>query len=96
MPAKEILKENREEILRLARLHGALNLRIFGSAASGTDREGSDIDVLIDIGLETSPWFPGGLIADLEELLGRPIDITTEASLHPAIRERVLNEAVPL
>ncbi|MAE72423.1 MAG: DNA polymerase subunit beta [Gemmatimonadetes bacterium] len=96
MPAKELLKKNREEILRLANLHGALNLRVLGAAARGTDREDSDIDVLIDVGQQTTPWFPGGLIIDLEDLLGRSIDIATEASLHPAIRDRVLNEAIPL
>lgn len=54
------------------------------------------MDLLIDITGEPTPWFPGGLIADLEELLGRPVDVATEKELHETIRGRVLKEAVPL
>ena len=42
------------------------------------------------------PWFPGGLVADLEQLLGRRVDIVTDNGLSPLIRDRVLREAVPL
>lgn len=97
MKLKESIEKKREKILSLATKHGAFNIRIFGSVAREEDTENSDIDFLIDYDLsKTSPWFPGGLFMDLEELLGRKVDIVTEKSLHPSIKEKVLNEAIEL
>lgn len=67
----EILASKRDEILRIAAKHGVSRIRVFGSVARGDAGPDSDVDFLIEIGGETPPWFPGGLIADLEELLGR-------------------------
>jgi hypothetical protein len=64
--------------------------------ARGEASAESDIDFLIDVGVNHSRWFPGGLLADLEDLLGCKVDIVTENGLHRVIRERVLKEAVPL
>ncbi|MBM3935014.1 MAG: nucleotidyltransferase family protein [SAR202 cluster bacterium] len=88
--------EKREEILRIAAKHGAYNVRIFGSVARGDAGPDSDVDFLIDYGPNTSPWFPGGLIADLQDLLGRNVDVVTEKGLHRLVKDRVLAEAVPL
>ena len=86
-----------EEILTIAAKHGALNLRVFGSVARGEETDNSDIDFLIDYDLsKTSPWFPGGLLVDLEDLLECRVDIVTEKSLHSLIKERVLKEAIQL
>jgi len=52
--------------------------------------------LLITTGPTTSSWFPAGLVLDLEELLGRRVEIVTEKALNPYLRERVLSEAVPL
>jgi uncharacterized protein len=93
---EELLKTKREQILRIAAKHGARDVRVFGSAARGEAGPGSDVDFLVAMEPVHSPWFPGGLIADLEELLGRSVDVVTESALHWAIRERVLREAVPL
>jgi uncharacterized protein len=94
---KQLLQEKREEILSIAAQHGAYNLRLFGSVARGEETEASDIDFLIDYDLERiSPWFPGGLIRDLETLLNRKIDVVTTKSLHYLIRDKVFKEAVPL
>jgi uncharacterized protein len=94
---KQLLQEKREEILSIAAQHGSYNLRVFGSVARGEETEASDIDFLIDYDLERiSPWFPGGLIRDLETLLNRKIDVVTTKSLHYLIRDKVFNEAVPL
>ncbi len=72
-------------------------MRVFGSVAKGTATSTSDIDFLIDYDLsKTSPWFPGGLLADLEDLLGYKVDIVTEKSLHQLIRDRIKSEAIPL
>ena len=69
---------------------------MFGSFARGEAREDSDLDLLIEAGPQTPPWFPGGLLADLEGELGRKVDIVEESALHPLVRERVLHDAVPL
>ncbi len=86
----------REEILKITHRHGAKNIRLFGSVARGEAGESSDIDILVEVGENLSPWFPGGLIADLEELLGRPVHVVTVGALHSYIRDQVLQEAVPL
>jgi hypothetical protein len=97
MSLRNLLREKRQEILDLAKQHGAFNVRIFGSVVRGEDTPESDIDFLIDYDLHcTSSWFPAGLIVDLEELLGRKVDVVTEKGLHWYIRERVLAEAVSL
>src|SRR3989442_11723663 len=71
---EDLLREKREEILRIAEKHGARNVRIFGSVAHGEATEASDIDLLVDTAEQTSPWFPAGLAAELEELLGQRVD----------------------
>jgi len=97
MKLKQLLKEKREDILKIAAQHGAFNIRIFGSVARDEETENSDIDFLIDYDLtKISPWFPGGLLVDLEDLLGCKVDIVTEKGLHSFIRERVLKEAISL
>lgn len=94
---KEILEEKRSQILRIAEKHGAYNVRVFGSVARGEATEESDIDFLVDYDLEKiSPWFPGGLLLDLEQLLDRKVDIATVDMLKEKIRDRILDEAVKL
>jgi len=96
MEFEELITQKREEILNLAAQHGACNVRIFGSVARGDAREDSDIDFLIDLGEKLSPWFPVRFIRDLENLLGCKVDVITEKGLKERIRERVIQEAVPL
>jgi len=91
-----LLIEHREEILRICAKHGAGNVRVFGSMVRGDYTEESDVDFLVDIVGPTTQWWPGGLIIDLEDLLGREIDIVTEAGLNRHLKPLVLAEAVPL
>jgi predicted nucleotidyltransferase len=93
MTLRELIEQKREEILRVGAAHGASNIRIFGSAARGDERADSDIDFLVDAGPKTSSWFPAGLILDLQNILGRRVEVVTEKGLNPLIRERVLGEA---
>jgi predicted nucleotidyltransferase len=86
----------RAAILAIAAKHGVQGVRVFGSFARGDAREDSDLDLLIDAGPRTPPWFPGGLLIDLEEELGRRVDVAEERALDPLIRDRVLREAIPL
>ena len=74
MTIKTISEETRREILRIARRHGVTEVRVFGSVARGDATAESDIDLLVEVGGPTTPWFPGGLVAELEELTGRRVD----------------------
>ena len=97
MTLDELGKDKRAAILAIAARHGVERVRVFGSFARGDASEDSDLDLLIEAGPRTPPWFPGGLLVDLEEELGgRRVDIAEESTLHPLIRDRVLHEAIPL
>lgn len=85
-----------DEILRIAREHGAKNVRLFGSAARGDWKPGSDLDLLVEMEPGRSLIDHVALKQDLEDLLGCSVDVVTEKSLHRHIRDRVLEEAVPL
>jgi predicted nucleotidyltransferase len=97
MTLLETLKDQRSQILAIAAKHGAHNVRVFGSVVRGDETPESDIDFLIDYDLEKiTPWFPVGLIHDLQDFLGRDVDVVPAKSLHTYIKERVLAEAQPL
>ena len=96
MGIQEILENKKEQILRIARIHGAIRIRVFGSVAEGFADEQSDVDFLVDMEKGRSLFDLGGLLSDLQELLGRPVDVVTEAGLRPRIREDVLKQAVAL
>ena len=93
---RELLESKRDEILRIARAHGARNVRVFGSAARGDADETSDVDFLVEFEPGTSLLQHGAMIAELEELLGRKVDVAPEKTLREGGRDRVLREAVPL
>ena len=96
MEVKEILAKKREEILRIAAQRGAYNVRIFGSVVRDETSPSSDVDFLVDLEPERSLLDVGGLLMDLENLLGLEVDIVTERGLHWYIRDRVIAEARPL
>ncbi len=91
-----LLKENRDEILRIANKYGAYNVRIFGSVARGDTKEDSDIDFLIDMEQGRSLLDLAGFEIDLGNLLNRKIDVVTEEGLSPYLKDRILAEAMPL
>ena len=96
MGINELLKEKREEILRIADRHGVKAVRVFGSVARGEARKDSDIDFLIEVDGPTTPWFPGGLVADLEQLLGRRVSVIEADTLQEPFRRNILKEALPI
>jgi uncharacterized protein len=96
MSFEQLLHEKRAEIEQIAARHGVIRVRVFGSAARGEATVESDLDFLVQTGPVTSPWFPAGLILDLEALLGRRVEIVTEHALRPELRESVLHDARPL
>ena len=91
-----LIETPRPALLSLARLRGVASVKVFGSMARGAAGEGSDVDLLVTLSKGTSALALGGLLLDAQELLGRRVDVVTEASLHPALRERVLADAVSL
>lgn len=93
----ELLTDKRESILKIAAQHGAYSVRVFGSVARGEATETSDIDFWVDYDLEKiTPWFPVGLIHDLEDLLKRKVDVVPANSVHPFIRDRIFKEAIAI
>jgi len=92
----KLIEQRRAAILAIAERHGVTNVRIFGSMARGTADKDSDVDLLVRPLPGTSLFDLGGLVMDAEELLGRSVDVVSERALHPAMREQVLREALPL
>jgi hypothetical protein len=90
------LQQHRDCIHEIARRHGVGSIAVFGSVARGEDRPDSDVDLLIEVTGPTSAWFPGGLVAELEALLGFRVDIAERRSLNPLLRDVILREARPL
>lgn len=72
------------------------NPRISGSVLHGTDRDGSDLDLLVDALPGATLIDLGGLQDELEELLGIPVDVRTPGDLPPTFRAKVLAEAQPV
>lgn len=96
MTTTDKLRRNRARILRLAIRYGVTSMRVFGSVARGESTPESDIDFLVELEPGRSLFDLGGLLMDLQDLLGCEVDVVTEKSLHWYIRDRVLAEAKPL
>jgi len=84
------------ECLNITAKHGAKNIRLFGSVARGEERPDSDVDFLVELEEGRSLMDLGGLLMDLQKLLGRNVDVVTEKGLHWYIKDRVLHEAKPI
>ncbi len=91
-----LIETHRTGLLALAKRRGVTGVRVFGSMSRGDGRDDSDVDLLVTLLPGISALALGGLLVDAQDLLGRRVDVVTEASLHPALRERVLADAVAL
>ena len=92
----ELRATRRDKILQLASEHGARNVRVFGSVARGDQNRDSDIDFLVDLEPNRTLMDLGGLLIALQEALGGEVDVATEETLRPKVRECAIAEAVPL
>jgi predicted nucleotidyltransferase len=92
----QILKQKRDDILKIASRYGARKVRVFGSVVRGEARPDSDVDFLVELEEGRSLMDLGGLLMDLQKLLGRNVDIVTEKGLHWYIKEQVIREAKPI
>jgi len=90
----DAIRQRRDKIVQLADKYGAKNIRIFGSFARGDNNSESDADFLVN--MEGSLLKRIAFMQDLEDLLGRKVDVVTEKSVHWYVRERIMKEAVPL
>lgn len=91
-----LIEQHRAEILALAERHGVRDVRVFGSMARGDAHDASDVDLLVSLPPERTGLALGGLLMDVQDLLRRRVDVVTEASLHPALRDQVLDETEAL
>ncbi len=96
MGIKELIRQHQAAILAAAQKYGAGNVRVFGSVVRGTADENSDVDFLVDMRPGGSLFDLGGLCFELQEILGRSVDVVTAKGLRQRIRQRVLDEAVSL
>jgi uncharacterized protein len=96
MSIEELLRHRKQEILQIAAVHGASNVRVFGSVARGEAGPDSDVDLLVDLEQGRSLLDHAALKVELEQLLKLPVDVATERGLKPRLREHILQEAIPL
>lgn len=96
MALREELHHHRETVLRIAARHGASNLRLFGSVASGEERADSDIDLLIDLAEDRGFSDYLALAEELESLLHRRVDLILTRSLSPHFRPFIEADATAL
>jgi predicted nucleotidyltransferase len=96
LDTETVVKQKREEILQIAASHGARSVRVFGSLARGDARPDSDVDLLVKLDPGRSLLDIIAIKQDLEDLLGRNVDVVTEAAVSPYIRDQVLREAASL
>ena len=96
MAIEEVVQEQRAEILRIAQMHGATRVRVFGSVARGTAGPDSDLDLLIELEPGRTLLDLVAIKQELEDLLGRELHVVTEAAMSPRIRGDVLRDASPM
>jgi predicted nucleotidyltransferase len=90
------LEDKRSDILRIAASHGARDVRVFGSRARGQAHRDSDLDLLITLEKGKSLLDIVAIKQDIEDLLSYKVDVVTETAISPYMRDRILEEAVPL
>jgi uncharacterized protein len=92
-----LLRQHGAQIRAAADEIGASNVRIFGSVARGEETPRSDVDLLVDFPAEERGLFPLLRLAEqIEQIVGRPVDVAAVGVMAPAVRERALAEAIPL
>lgn len=96
MSKRDQVQEKKIEILDLARRHGAVEIRLFGSVAAGQDSAESDFDFLVRMADDRSLLDFIGLWQDLEELLGGKVDLVSEGGISPYLEKEILEGAQSL
>ncbi len=89
----DVVEKYRKKILSLAKKNGIRNVRVFGSMARNEANPDSDLDLLVELEEGSSGFALGGFLHDVSSLVRRKVDVVTEKSLHPSLRDKVLREA---
>ena len=89
---KKKIERIKSIIIKVLKKHDVKKASLFGSIVRGESTENSDIDLLVEFEGEKSLLDLAGLKIELQELLGREVDVITYRSLHPLLREKILNE----
>lgn len=95
-PLGRLIVDNREAVLAISGRYHAKNVRVFGSVVRGSERPGSDIDLLVDFDEEAHPLDILALGCELENVLGVKVDVCTTKGLREFVKQTVVAEAVPL
>jgi hypothetical protein len=93
---REDLLRGRDEIIAVAKRHGASDIRLFGSVARGDATAASDVDFIVRFELDRSLFDHGALIDDLEDLLGVKVDVVSEGGMRDRFRDEAVKDMVPL
>ena len=93
---QRLSEDLKQKIIPLLKEHGVTHAAVFGSLAKGLAYEGSDLDILVEFEDGRTLLDLAALRLDLQGALGRDVDILTYRSIHPGIRERVLEERVEI
>ena len=96
MLTAESIRRHRDAILEIASRYGAHDVRIFGSVARGDSTESSDLDLLVRFDPSRSLFDHGGLLMDLQDLLGVKVDVISEGGLNDRFRNEIARDAIPL
>ena len=96
MKPSEALRSHREDIRRVVEQNRTRNPRVFGSVLHGDDRDGSDLDLLVDPTPDTSLMDIARIQNRLQKLLGVPVDVLTPRALPDSFRYQILSEAAPV
>jgi len=96
MLTQETVRQHRDAILAIAKRYGASDIRIIGSVARGEATESSDLDLIVRFEPDRSLFDHGGLLMDLQDLLGVKVDIISEGGMRERFRNHVMREAVAL
>jgi putative addiction module CopG family antidote len=96
MAIGEVVQNKRADMLRIAEMHGATRVRIFGSVARGAASPDSDLDLLVDLEPGRTLLDLVAIKQDIEDVLGREVHVVTEAALSPHLRDKILQDATPL
>ncbi len=96
MTSLDSIRQRAAQIRAIASEHGARNVRVVGSVARGTDREDSDLDLVVTFDPGVGLLSHAKLILELERLLGRRVDVASERGLRPEVRQRLEADAKPL
>ena len=93
---RESIQIIKTKIISILKRHGVSKAAIFGSLARGEESKNSDIDILIEFKGEKSLLDLIGLKIELEEVLGKKVDLVEYSTIHPLLKERILREQMPI